>query len=72
MDQKISKNMEESPGQLTPGHDHRLMHINNLIEDARRLMLRHDPGTRAQEQAWVKLKHLLGLKDRGVMFIPKF
>ena len=72
MDQKISKNMEESPGPLTPGHDHRLMHINDLITSARSRMVAEEPGTRAQAHAWEKLKHLLGLKDRGVMFIPKF
>lgn len=61
-----------NPGPLTPGHDHRLMHINDLITSARSRMVAEEPGTRAQAQAWEKLKHLLGLKDRGVMFIPKF
>ena len=61
-----------TPGQSSPGHDHRLMHINDLITIARSSMVAEEPGTRAQEQAWVKLKHLLGLKDQGVMFIPKF
>jgi hypothetical protein len=48
------------------------MHINDLITSARSRMVAEEPGTRAQAQAWEKLKHLLGLKDQGVMFIPKF
>jgi len=61
-----------SPGPFTPGHDPKLEHINKFIEDARRRMLSHDPGTQAQEQAWAELKNLLRRKNLGDVWIPKF
>ena len=52
--------------------DKNLISIHKLIEDARRDMLKHDPGTSAQEQAWRKLKRFLEMRDRGQAWVPKF
>ena len=53
-------------------HRQHLDSIHKLIENARRRMLKHEPGTQAQEQAWIKLKHLIIMRDQGQAWIPKF
>ena len=53
-------------------HRQNLDSIHKLIQDARKRMLKHEPGTRAQEQAWVTLKHLIVMRDQGQAWIPKF
>jgi len=61
------------PGQVqAQAMDKNLISVHKLIEDARRDMLKHDPGTSAQEQAWRKLKHFLEMRDRGQAWVPKF
>jgi len=52
--------------------DKNLISIHKLIEDARRDMLKHEPGTSAQEQAWLALKRLLEMRDRGQAWVAKF
>ena len=53
-------------------HKQDLESIHKLIEDARRDMLKHEPGTSAQEQAWLALKRLLEMRDRGQAWVAKF
>lgn len=52
--------------------DKNLESIHKLIDSARMDMLKHEPGTSAQEQAWRKLKSLLEMRDRGQAWVPKF